>query len=498
VFLQVKSGRIPFALGLATTNSGSHRNLHKHSLFYNIAIFRSFPVANTTFKEAKIIAKLGVPLIICHMAIIGMGATDTIFSGLVSTENLAGLAVASSIWAALKVFLLGMCGATATIAAHYHGGGRYSRIGFQVHQTAWIGLVTTAVLVAILASSSLWLPAIQPAGPVTEIAWRYLSVMGLGSFGFLIFVVLVNACEAVGDVALAMFAYIALFFLNVFFDYVFVFGKFGLPELGAIGCAWASVLSYWLAAVAIATILAAKPQYRRYHLFTKAWRPHWRSIKRHLHIGVPLAIGSGGEVFFFSSIALLVAPFGPVSVAGHQVVLNYGAIVYMIPLGFSVAVCIRCAQLRGAGNNIGAAFAAFTGVKIAIAFAVLTLIFTALFRHQISQLYTPDLRVQTIAADLLLLCLLYQLFDSVQVSSWGGLRGFGDTKVPMLMQLFSYWICGFPLGSLFAHTFNLGVFGYWWGIVCGLMIAAMLLHWRLHYLTRKFKSDANAWQMTLS
>lgn len=432
---------------------------------------------------------MGVPLIICHIAIIGMGATDTIFSGLVSTQDLAGLAIGAAIWGALAVFVMGMCGATATIAAQYHGGGRYSRIGFQVHQTAWIGVAAIILVCLALVTSQLWLPAIQPPGPITDIAWRYLTILSLGSVGFLIFVVLVNACEAVGDMAMAMAAYGLLFILNALFDYLFVFGKLGLPAMGAKGCAWASVVAYWVAAIGVALVLQGKAQYRRYHLFTKAWRPHWPTIKKHIAISVPLAIGSGGEVFFFTSVALMVSPFGQVAVAGHQVVINYSSLVYMIPLGFSVAVCIRCAQLRGAKQFQAATFSAFTGVKVALAVAVTTIAITVLARTLIAKVYSPDPAVQQLASQLLLVCVVYQLFDAVQVSSWGGLRGFGDTKIPMFMQLTAYWLCGFPLGYALANYAELGVFGFWWGIVVGLMIAAVLLHTRLHWLAKRTCSN---------
>lgn len=426
---------------------------------------------------------MGVPLIVCHLAIIGMGATDTIFSGQVSTQDLAGLAIGASIWGALAVFLMGMCGATATIAAQFHGAARSSRIGFQIHQTGWIGLAAIGLVMLVLVSSAWWLPAIQPPGGVTEIAWRYLTILTLGCPGFLVFVVLVNTCEAVGDMMIAMGAYIGLFLLNALFDWLLVFGLWGFPALGAIGCAWASVIAYWLSAFIVVVILNTHEHYRRFHLFSKVWRPHWPSIKNHLNISVPLALGSGGEVFFFSSIALMVAPFGAIAVAGHQVVLNFSSLVYMVPLGLSVAVCIRCAQLRGAQHFSDARFSAFTGVKVALVVALVTMAATALARTTLTQIYTPDTQVQELANQLLWLCVAYQLFDALQVSSWGGLRGFGDTKIPMLIQLTAYWLCGFPLGLVLANYFELGVFGFWWGIVVGLAIAAALLYRRLLLVT---------------
>ncbi len=472
-----------------SVNSAFHSNylsyFTSHGLLLTHTQIKYSFVNHATFKEASIIVRLGIPLIISHLAVIGMATTDTIFAGMVSTEHMAGLSVGAGIWAALSVFILGMCGATATIAAHYHGGGRFNRIGFQVQQTGWIGLASAVLVGLLLATSGFWLKAIQPPGAVTDLAWRYLSILTLACFGFVIAAVLQNACEAVGDTRLAMITNLALLLLNAVFDYCFVTGAMGLPEMGAVGCAWASVCSYWLVGAALAAYLQRQARYRRYHLFAKIWHPHWRTLKKHLAIAVPLAIGSGGEVFFFTSVALWLAPLGATAVAGHQVTLNFSALMYMVPLGFSVALCIRCAQLRGSGKTQAAVMSAFTGVKVTMTCALITGAITCLARFAIVDVYTPDPAVRDMAARLLLLCALYQIFDSIQVASWGALRGFGETRTPMLMQLTAYWLCGFPLGWALAYWQGLGVFGFWWGIVGGLAIAAVLLHTRLHIVTRR-------------
>jgi MATE family multidrug resistance protein len=380
-----------------------------------------------------------------------------------------------------------MCGATATIAAQYHGGKRLSRIGFQVYQTGWIGALTAILITAILALSVIWLPLVQPEGNLTTIAIDYLQVLALGCFGFTLTAVLRGTCEAIGDTGLAMLTNGVLFLFNLFFDYVLVFGKFGFPELGPVGCAWASVLSYWILAFLLTGFLIQQRKYQKLNLFNRIWRPKWSTIKSHLGICVPLALGTGGEVFFFSSIALFVVPFGTVPVASHQIVINFSSLIYMIPLGFSVALCIRCASLRGSNQNTDARFSAFTGVKMATAIACVTAVLTIALRHPVAAVYTPDKEVQTLVAQLLFLCAFYQITDAIQVASWGGLRGFGDMKIPMVMQLISYWVVGFPCGYFLAHEYDLGIFGFWTGILIGLTCASLLLFLRLRSLTAKYK-----------
>lgn len=445
------------------------------------------PQAYNVKREAKSIIKLGTPLIFSHTAIIAMSATDTIMSAQVSTESLAGLAVAVSIWSAISVMILGMCGSLATIAAQYHGARRYSRIGHQVYQTGWIALLSSLVVGFILLTSVFWLKWIQPDTPLTAIAIEYLQVISIGLLGYALTAVLRGTCEAVGDTNLAMFTNGLLFVLNLIFDYLLVFGKFGLPELGPIGCAWASVISYWIVAIALTTFLKRQDKYKQFNIFNKVWNPNWPEIKKHLNIAIPLALGTGSEVFFFSSIALFVVPFGELPVASHQIVINFSSLVYMIPLGFSVAVCIRSAGLRGAGNPKQARFSAFVAIKLSVIIAAFTAFITVLLRNWVAEIYTPDQAVQEMVAKLLLLCAIYQIADAIQVSSWGGLRGFGDLKVPMVMQLISYWLIGFPMGYFLAHVLGWEIFGFWTGIIFGLSTAAVLLHVRLRVITKHLK-----------
>ncbi|GLS25490.1 MATE family efflux transporter [Marinibactrum halimedae] len=436
------------------------------------------------FTEASILLKLGFPLIISHLAIIGMGATDTLMAGRVNTANLAGLAIGSGIWSALSVFILGICGSTATIAAQLHGARRRSRIGFQMQQSLWIGLATALIIASILICAPFWIPRLNLGDTANTISAHYLSVLSLGCIGFTLTAVLRGICEAVGDTHLAMWTNISIFLLNIVLDYAFVFGKWGLPEMGAIGCAWASNCAYWIAFGILFIILQRHSVYRTYHLFSKLWRPQLRHAKAHLAIGVPLAIGVSAEVFFFTGIASFAAPLGDTAVAAHQIVQSFGAVLYMMPLGLSVALCIRCAQLRGANQTTQAAFAARSGVAVAASLALLSAIITLLLRDWVPGWYTPDLKVQRIASDVLILCAIYQFMDAIQATSWGALRGYGDVKVPMGMQLTAYWVVGFPIGWGLAYPSNLGIFGFWIGIVSGLSTAAVLMGVRLLYRIR--------------
>lgn len=435
-------------------------------------------------KEVNALLHLGFPLIISHLAIFGMAVTDTIMAGHSSTTELAGLAVGASFWSGFSVLILGMCGSTATIAAHFHGGGRFSRIGFQLHQSLWIGILTSLVVAFLLAFNAHWIQLFDIPSASQSVASGYLFLLMYGAPGLMLTAVLRGVCEATGDTFLGMWVNIGIFLTNAVFDYLFVFGEFGFPKLGAVGCAWASNIAYWMAALALATYLYQHSRYQRYHLFSRLWRPYWPALKKHLALAIPLAIGVSAEVFFFSIISIFIAPLGETTLAAHQVVINFSGTIYMIPLGLGVALCIRCAQLKGAQQDDAARWSAFCGFSLSILIALITASLTLAGRESIATLYSKDVAVHAIAAPLFIFCALFQMADGIQATTFGALRGYGDAKIPMLMQLGSYWVLSFPLGYFLAYHLSLGVEGFWFAIVIGLSLASVSLSWRLWHTAK--------------
>lgn len=443
-----------------------------------------YTLSQRWFREIGALLKLGFPLIVSHLAIFGMAATDTVMAGHANTTELAGLAVGASFWSGLSVLILGMCGSTATIAANFHGAGRFSRIGFQLHQSLWIGVFTTVVIICLLLSNPQWIQVFNIPEASQTVASDYLSLLAYGAPGLMLTAVWRGVCEATGDTFLSMWVNVGIFAINAVCDYLFVFGHWGFPQMGAVGCAWASNIAYWIAAIGLGFYLYRHRAYQRYHLFSRLWRPHWPALTNHLSIAIPLAIGVSAEVFFFSIISIFIAPLGETTLAAHQVVLNFGGIIYMIPLGLGVALCIRCAQLRGAQKYEEARWSVACGISLSIFIAGLTAGLTLLSKETIASLYSKDLAVHAIAMPLFIICALYQVADGIQATTFGALRGYGDAKIPMVMQLGSYWVFSFPLGYWLTYQTALGVKGFWIAIVLGLTLASLSLSWRLWHTSK--------------
>ena len=187
----------------------------------------------------------------------------------------------------------------------------------------------------------------------------------------------------------------------------------------------------------------------------------------------------------FSAISILVGTREAETTAAHQISLNFAATMFMIPLAISAATTVRTGHALGSGNAAEARLAGMTGVLMCAVFMAFSATFLLLFRELVVGIYTSDPRVIEIAMSLLLMAAIFQVADGVQIGAAGALRGYKDTKLPMVINTFSYWVLGFPLAYLAAITFRAPPSYIWGGFVLGLTVAAVLLTTRLHLLSRR-------------
>lgn len=440
--------------------------------------------------ELKHIFRLGVPLVIAQLAIVGMQVTDTVMAGQVSANDLAALAIGSGLWITISITAMGLLSALSPIIAHLQGADQTRRIARQVHQGVWLSLcvgVIGALLLWCMPWLLQWVNLPTEVAPVTA---AYLQSLAPGALAISLTCSLRYFCEAVGRTRPTMHINVIAFLLNIVVDYILVFGVWGLPELGAVGCGWATSFNCVLMLAFFIWHIRRDPFYRPYRLYRHIFPPCWKDIRKHLAIGGPIGVGVGGEVLFFGILALLLAPLGAVVVGGHQVALNLGGLFYMIPLGMCQAVCIRVAFSLGSKHPKQARFIARLGLLQGAAIATVTAIFTLAFRETIADIYSDNSDVITLASRLLVLCAAYQVVDALQILAWGALRGYKDTQVPMWLQLTSYWLVGFPVGyslsltTLFTEE-PMGATGLWIGLLVGLTTAALLLNARLQWVSRQ-------------
>ncbi|MDH3362569.1 MAG: MATE family efflux transporter [Gammaproteobacteria bacterium] len=436
-------------------------------------------------EQAKSLLRLGGPLIINNLAVAGMQFADTVMAGQLGADALAAVAVGGSVWMLGFSFCLGLLMAISPIAARHTGAGNYGLIGRYTRQGIFLGVAmgVPMILIAQFAVDPLLtLIGIDPG--FRDLTVGYVRAIMFGAPGIFIFLALRFTTEGIGHTRPIMFTSTFSLICNVFLNYVLMFGKFGAPAMGAVGCGFASAITMWIVALALGAYIFISPHYRPFRIFMRVARVRLSALKEIVYLGVPIAITITAEAGLFAAVSILVGTRGTEITAAHQIAINFSATMFMIPLALSSAITVRVGQLIGAGDMRGARSSGAIGIGLCASFMALSAIFLLIFRDAVVSLYTDDPAVRGIAISLLLMAAIFQVADGVQVGAAGALRGYKDTRIPMAVNMFAYWALAFPLAFLAAITFKAPPNYIWAGFVVGLGVAAILLTWRYYRLSK--------------
>lgn len=440
--------------------------------------------ARSVAAEAFATGRLAGPLIVGQLSQIGLAFTDTIMAGRLGPTDLAAVSVGSSLWMPVNLAVIGVLLALSPTVAQLYGAGRRGEIGVWFRQGIWLALALSLLAVPIVRSIDgvmLWLQIDPSIIPVTS---DYLAAVSFGVPAACLLLVPRFVSEGIGHTRPIMFAQLGALGLNVIFNYAFMFGKFGMPAMGAVGAGWSTALVLWANALFMFAYVALHRRFRPLQLFARwAW-PAYHEFSRLVRLGFPMAMTLVLEMGLFSAVTLLMGTLGAATVAAHQIALNYAGLVFMVPLGLSMAITIRVGQETGAGRPQAARFAGMVGMGMAAVFMGISAMVMFAVPDAIVAIYTDDAIVSRLAIELLFFAAVFQIADGLQVSALGGLRGLKDTVWPMAITFVVYWLVAFPLAWWFGFTQAFGAPGLWVGMVAGLSLAAVLLAWRFHSLSK--------------
>lgn len=419
-----------------------------------------------------------------------MGVVDTIMAGSVSATDMAAVAVGTSIWLPAILFGHGLLLALTPTVAQLNGSGRRSQIAHQVRQGFWLALCVSVLIMLVLYNSDHVIKQMDNIDPVlAQKAVGFLHAIMWGVPGYLFFQVLRNQCEGLSKTKPGMVIGFVGLLVNIPINYIFIYGKFGAPALGGVGCGVATASVYWVMFLMMRWYVTRARSQQDIKLEKGFAAPDWQVMKRLSGLGLPVALALFFEVTLFAVVALLVSPLGIVAVAGHQIALNFSSLMFMLPMSLSVAATIRVGFRLGQGSVEQAQVAAYTSMAVGLLLASVTAVFTIVFREHIALLYNKTPEVVTMASHLMLLAVLYQLSDAVQVIGSGVLRGYKDTRSIFFITFTAYWLLGLPSGYLLGLTDYIlpamGPAGFWIGFIIGLTAAAILMVLRIRWLQKQ-------------
>ena len=449
------------------------------------------PSSHDFYAEARACLKLAVPVIAAMFAVIGMGTVDTIMAGRLGSGTLAAVAVGSNVNVVFLVFFMGILLACSPIVAHRAGAGQAdARVGVFVREAQLLALFLAAVWTAaahLAAEPVLAHLGLEP--DTARIAARFLRAYSWSSFGLCQWFVLRYAAEGAGVTTPAFWSGLVGLAANAVLDWIFMYGKFGLPAMGAVGCGWATTISSMLMAGAIALQFPRHAPLRALHVFGGERPVPGAGTREIIKLGLPIALILVAEAGLFSAAALVMAHFGDHVVAAYQIAINFASIAFMIPLGIGHATTVRVGHAAGGGDAELARYRGGVGMRLGLINAASNALVMLVFAGGIAAIYTNDAAISSQAVAFLWLAAAFQFFDGLQVTANGALRGIKDTRVPMLITVGAYWIVGMPLALWLAFHTPLGPAGVWWGLTAGLGVAALGLS--LRFLNKAGRTKAS-------
>jgi MATE family multidrug resistance protein len=433
--------------------------------------------------------KLATPIIIAQLANTAMGFVDTVMAGRVSPQDLAAVALGNSIWVPVFLLMTGILLATTPKVAQRFGAGAHTEIGPLVRQALWLALAVGIAAALILWNAEIILSQMNVDPALIKPAMGYLRAVACGFPAVALYHVLRCFSDGLGHTRPSMVIGLCGLALNIPLNYIFIYGKLGLPAMGGVGCGWATGLVMTFMFLSMLWWVKWAPFYQPSKIFSHFEWPQWPVHKRLLSVGLPIGISVFAESSIFAVIALLIGGLGATVVAGHQIALNFSSMVFMIPYSLGMAATVRVGQALGRGEPREARFAAGVSMAAALGYACLSASLMLLLREEIAQIYTPDRAVIAVATTLLVYSALFQFSDAIQVTAAGALRGYQDTRVTMILTLFAYWGIGLPVGYALGLTDWFGEpsgpSGLWQGLVVGLTCAGGMLAVRLAGSARK-------------
>ena len=447
--------------------------------------------------ELRETLRLAVPLATANMLQMAVYAIDVIFVARLGQGELAASSLSIALFGLMMWCFSALTGAVAPLIAAELGRGRNAvrEVRRSVRMALWLAVACSLVGMAIASHGEAILLATGQDAHIADRAGSFLGVLMWAIGPMIASNVLRTFASALGRPVVATAITALSIAVNALGNWVFVFGNLGMPALGLEGSALSSVLTAVVALAAYVVAIRMDRRLARYRVFGRWWRPEWARLRQIVRIGAPIAATVLAEGGLFSSAAFLMGLIDPVQLAAHTVALQVAAFAFQVPFGVGQATTIRVGWFFGAGDRAGMARAGWTGMAVGLSFVMLAAAAMLAVPQLILSIYIDvaapaNAALVGYAVQFLAIAAAFQLFDGTQAVAAGALRGLQDTKVPMAMAIFGYWLPGFGTAALLGLGTPLQGFGVWIGLAIGLVVVSVLLLWRWTRRERLLDSPA--------
>jgi multidrug resistance protein, MATE family len=426
-------------------------------------------------RELAPMLRLAGPVVLAEIGWMSMGIVDTIMVGPLGPAAIGAAGMSNSLFFATAIFGMGVMLGLDALVANAYGARRFDECIRWLQHGVLVALVVGPAIMFVfysaLTTSLRW--GLHPQ--VRALSLPYMAILGLGALPLLLYATFRRYLQGIHVVRPVMAALVSANLVNAIGNWLLIWGHWGFPAVGINGSAWATVASRVYMAAFLGCAIAREHRKRRDVFVRVPFAFDASRVRRLLALGVPAASQVTLEVGVFAAVSALAGRLDPVALGSHQIALNIAALAFMVPLGLSSAAAVRVGHAMGAGDRVRAMHAGWTALGVGAAFTGAVAISFVAVPMPMLKAFTDDPRVLDIARRLLSIAAVFQLFDGTQAVATGALRGIGDTRTPMLMNVVGHWVLGLPVGWLLCFPYGWGVSGLWIGLSIGLIFVAIVL-----------------------
>lgn len=434
-------------------------------------------------RECRALLAIAWPMAIAQMAQMGTGVVDTIMAGRYNSVDLAAIAIGYNIWLPIYLLFIGMMLGATTIIAQDFGAGRIQQIRDSLPQALWLALALGLLAGPLCYFTDPLLSLLSLDNDTHDKSLGYLQAIAFGLPAAAVFQALRCHTQGIGIMRPFAVASVIGFLANIPLNYAFIYGKWGAPEMGAVGCGWATAISMWLSPLLIAFYMTRADKLKPYLPPLRLVTPDFNAIRKICALGLPMGLSFFFEIAVFSIIALFIATLGNTAMAAHQIAFNVWDVIYMIMVSIGSALATRVGHAIGGGDQTEVKLAVTCGASITLLVGLVCMLVLLAAPALIISAYTDDAAIHGMAITLIKLAALFILIDASQITATFVLRAFKDTLFPFLVLCSTYWLITLPLGYWLGVVMAAdpleGTVGFWKSMILGIALSSIVLIWRL-------------------
>lgn len=450
----------------------------------------SAPAARPVRTELIETIRLAIPIALTQLGQIGMMTTDLALIGRLGDTAIAAASLAHIVLFTIFMAGMGVMSAVAPLAAQAFGARSPRTVRRSLRAGLWIAFIMAAPLSLALLQGEAILLALGQTPEMSALAARYLHGLTFSLLPGWWFIAIRGFMGAVNRPEPGLWITLAAIPANGLLAYALIYGEFGFPRLEMFGAGLATAIVSAGMCLAGLWVVQTRRPFRKFHPLNRLWHADWVLMKQLLIVGVPVSGTMLLEYGLFAAAALLMGWLGTSELAAHQIALQVAAIIFMVPFGIGTAATVRVGQAAGREDRAGVRRAGYVAVGLAAVFMAGMTLIVVVLRFEIAAFFlggklTEAHATAELVAMLLIVGSTFFIVDGMQTVAAGALRGLNDTRVPVLLAAFSFWLIGFTTSYLLGFSMRLGAVGVWVGFTCGLAVFALLLILRFRRLTSR-------------